>query len=162
LACAIVAFISEFVAIRIQQNKQKLERQEPFEEVTLEIDDDISNDNTAAENRLDNAEAKQITTIDIAEVVNGRSNTITTIAEVHGHHGDDIDQEASQLQVNDDADARHRTSTSKLFGASHKKAVRTAEQLAAIDLTEICQEICEDLESEEVNASRNNRGDKIT
>jgi len=38
-----------------------------------------------------------------------------------------------------------------LFGAFPKKAVRNGKQHAAIDLTEICQEICQGLESKEVN-----------
>jgi len=156
LVAAIVAFISEFVAIRIQQNKRKQERQEPFGEETLGIDDEICND-SANEKRLDDAEAKHQTTIDLIEVcqeicedleleaINGRSNIITTIAEVHSHHND-IDQAASRLQVNDDADSAPKTPENKLFGAFPKEAVRNEKQHAAIDLTEICQEICENLE----------------
>jgi len=90
LVFATIAFVSEFVANRIQQNKRKLERQEPFEEVTVEINDKGSNDNLA----------ERQTTIDIAEVcqeickdlelaeVDESSNIITTIAEVHSHHND--------------------------------------------------------------------------
>jgi len=143
LVAAIVAFISEFVAIRIQQNKRKQERQEPFGEETLEIDDEICNDN-ATEKRLDNP----------AEV-NGRSNMITTIAEVHSYDDVDIDQAASHLQVNDNEDSLSRMPENKLLGAFPKKAVRNGKQHAAIDLTEICQEICQDLESEEVNTRSN-------
>jgi len=95
LIVAIIAFGSEFVAIRIQQNKRKLERQEPFGGVTFEIDDESSN-YEAIGNVLDNAEAKQQTSIDLrevcreicedleSEVLNGRSNIIT-FAEIHSH-----------------------------------------------------------------------------
>jgi len=97
LFVAIIAFISEFVAIRIQQNKRKMQRREPIGEVTLDkIDKEIRNKSTTAKG-LDDPEAKQQTSIDLteicqeicenleSEVLNGSSNIITTIAEVHSH-----------------------------------------------------------------------------
>jgi len=98
----------------MQQNKQKLNKQEPFEEVTADI-----NDEKAIDNHLNKADEDLE-----SQEVNESINIITTIAEVHSHD-DDFAQEPSQLHMN--ANALTRRPESCMFNDDSMEVITLME-----------------------------------